>query len=154
MLHTCFCRCGVVSFHLPEGRDCRILPVYPTAQHPTCCDMAVYCRELNLEWANRIVIVDIVVLRCFITPSDIRSASGQTQCASDLASDLRSEAPFHSKQIHRTRDPGLLWSQSMVPSLCFQKRKPFFAHNFKRKSTRYSILSLQVASLSSATSCC
>jgi len=31
---------------------------------------------------------------------------------------------------------------------------PFFAHNFKRKSIGYSILSLQVASLSRATLCC
>jgi len=29
---------------------------------------------------------------------------------------------------------------------CFRKRQPFFAHNFKRKSIRHSILSLQVAS--------
>ena len=40
----------------------------------------------------------------------ILSASDRTQLASDLVSDLRSEAPFHSKQIRRMRDPGLLWS--------------------------------------------
>jgi len=55
-----------------------------------------------------------------------------------------------SKQIQWTHDPELLWSQSMGPKLSFLC---FFAHNFKRKLIRYSILSLQVASLSSATLC-
>jgi len=45
--------------------------------------------------------------------------------ASDLESDLTSEAPFHSKQICRTRDPGLLWSQSMVLNPCFHIWQPF-----------------------------
>ena len=64
-------------------------------------------------------------------------------------------APFHSKQICRKRDPGLLiWGQSIMLNLCFGKRQSVFTYNSKRKSTRYSILSLQVASLSSATSCC
>ena len=81
-------------------------------------------------------------IKALFTPSHVRSASDRTQFASDLASDRRSMAPFHSKQTRRTRDPGLLWSQSMVPNLCFRKRQPFFAHNFKRKSIRYSILSL------------
>jgi len=85
-------------------------------------------------------------LWCFVTPLDVRSTSDRTQFASDLASDLRSET-------RRTPDLVLLRSQSMVPNLCFRKRQPFCAHNFKRKSTRYSILSQQVASLSSATSC-
>ena len=88
-----------------------------------------------------------VFLRCFLTPPDVRSTSDQTQFASDLASDLRSEAPFHSKQSRRKHDPGLLCSLSMVLNLCFWKQQPFFAHNFNRKSIRYSILSLQVASL-------
>ena len=30
----------------------------------------------------------------------------------------------------------------MAPNLCFRKHQPFFAHNFKRQSTCYSILSL------------
>jgi len=42
----------------------------------------------------------------------------------------------------------------MVLNLCFREQQPFFAHNFKRKSTRYSIVSLQVAFLSSANSYC
>jgi len=58
----------------------------------------------------------------FVTPSGVLSASVRTQFASDLASDLVSEAPFCSKQIRRTRDPRLLWSQSMVPNLCLLKR--------------------------------
>ena len=74
------------------------------------------------------------------------SASDRMQFASDLTSDLR-----FSLQTDLSRDPGLLWSQSMVPNQCFRKRQPFFAHNFKGKSIRYSILSLQVAFLSSAT---
>jgi len=86
------------------------------------------------------------------TPSGVQSATDRTQVASDLASEA--EAPFHSKQIRQSRYPRLVWSQTMVPNLCFRKRQPFFTHNFKRKSTRYSILSLQVASLSSAASCC
>jgi len=66
------------------------------------------------------------------TRNCVRSASYRTQFAFDLASDLRSEVPFHSKRIRRTRDPGLLWSHSMVPKVCFQKRELFFAHNFKK----------------------
>ena len=55
-------------------------------------------------------------------------------------------------KMERMRDPGLLWSQSIVSNLCFQKRQPFlFPHNLKRKSIRYSIIWLQVASLSTAT---
>ena len=73
-------------------------------------------------------------LRHFFTPSGVRSASDQTQFASDLASDIGSNAPFHSKQIHRTRVFRILWSQSMVPNPCFRKRQTFIAHNFKRKS--------------------
>ena len=96
----------------------------------------------------------LVLLWRLFTPSGVRSALNRMQFASDLASDLESEAPFHFKQIHRTRDPRLLWTQSMAPNLCFRERQTFFAHNFKRKSTRYSILSLQVAFLSSATLCC
>jgi len=70
-------------------------------------------------------------------------ASGQF--ASGLASDVGSEAPFHSRWIHWTRDPGLLRTQSMVPNLCFWKQQPFLSHNFKGKSICCSILSLQVA---------
>jgi len=81
----------------------------------------------------------------FIQISHQESQFSSSQSASDIAS----EAPFHSKRIHRMRNPGLLWSQSMLPYLCFQKRQPLFAHNFKWESTRYSILPLQVASLSS-----
>jgi len=92
--------------------------------------------------------------RRFFTPSGVQSSSDLTQFASDLASDLDPRTPFHFKQIRRTRNPGLLWIRSMVPNLYFRKRQPFLAHNFKRKSTRYSILSLHVASLFSATLCC
>jgi len=41
---------------------------------------------------------------------------------------------FTPKRIGRTRDPGLLWSQSMLPNLCFRKWQPFCAHNFKSQS--------------------
>jgi len=41
---------------------------------------------------------------------------------------------FQSKWIRRMHDPGMLWSQLMVPNLCFQNWQPFFAHTFKRKS--------------------
>ena len=67
----------------------------------------------------------------------IRSASDRTQFASDLASALGSEAPFYSKQIRWPFDPGLIWSQSMVLSLCFRKQRPFFVHNLKRKSSLF-----------------
>jgi len=50
---------------------------------------------------------------------------------------------FHSKLIRRMRDPGLLWTQPMVPNLCFRKQQPLFAHNFKRKSICYGWLSFQ-----------
>ena len=44
-------------------------------------------------------------LKVLFTPLDVRSASDRMQFASDLASDLRSKAPLHSKQIRRTRIP-------------------------------------------------
>ena len=69
------------------------------------------------------------------------------QFASDLASGLRSEAPFHTKQIRRACDPGLLRSQSMVLNSVSGNDNVPFAYNLKRKSTRYSMLSLQGASL-------
>ena len=80
------------------------------------------------------------------------------QFASDLASDLRFKDPFHSKQIRQTHDSGLLWSQSMAPNLCFQKRQPSFAHNFNKKTQlaiqffhyRFSIFPLQVGAFSRA----
>ena len=55
------------------------------------------------------------LLRCFCTRKDIRSTSDRTQFASDLVSDLRFEAPFHSEQIRRTRIPWLLQSQWCLP---------------------------------------
>jgi len=87
--------------------------------------------DLNFEGVQK----QCNLLKVLCTPSDVRSASDRTQLASDLASDARSQGPFHFKQFRRTRDPGLLWSQSMVPNLCFRKQQPFFAHNFKRNST-------------------
>jgi len=59
-------------------------------------------------------------------------------------------------------DAGLVWpGRRTYPRALFIPNRSvetettrFFAHNFKRKSIHYSILSLQVASLSSATSCC
>jgi len=47
----------------------------------------------------------------------IMTNSERTQFASDLASDLGSEGPFPLQT-----NPELLWSQSMMPSLCFRKR--------------------------------
>jgi len=38
--------------------------------------------------------------------------------------------------------PGLLWSQWMVSTLCFPETITGFAHNFNWKSIRYSILSI------------
>jgi len=110
----------------------------------------VYAYSLHLGCSR--ILPTGEVLRCFFTPSHVRSASDRLQFASDLGSDLRSEVPFRSKRIRWTHDPGLLWSQLMVPTLCFRKRQPFFAHSFEKNSTRYSILSLQVTSLSSAAS--
>jgi len=37
---------------------------------------------------------------------------------------LDSRTPFHSKRIRRTHDSGLLWSQLMMLSQCFQKQQP------------------------------
>jgi len=50
-------------------------------------------------------------------------ASDRMQFASDLVSDLGSEAPFHSKQMLRTRDNGLTHNSLNpinVPNLCFE----------------------------------
>jgi len=38
---------------------------------------------------------------------------------------LDTRTPSQNKRIHQTHDHGLLWSQSMVPNLCFRKRHPF-----------------------------
>jgi len=101
-----------------------------------CLNSATLAEKEDVRSSSTIVTWSWL-LRCFFTPSDFRSASNRTQFASDLASDLRSEAPFHSKQIRRTRDPLLLQGQSMVSNLCFWKRQPFFADNFKKVNSLF-----------------
>jgi len=93
-------------------------------------------------------------LRRFFTPSGVRSAWDRHSLHRIWCQTLDPRTPFYSKQIRWTCDPGLLRSQSTVPNLCFRELQPFLVITLKKKSTRYSILSLQVASLSSATSCC
>jgi len=57
--------------------------------------------------------ISLEINRCLFTPLGIPSGSLRLIWHSDLGS----KAPFHSKQICRTRDPWLLRSQSMVPNL-------------------------------------